>query len=1785
MKNAFPFRFALSIVLLLSPVSAWCVRNGVGEASAQEWIQHPSFGFLENKGQLAFDDGRLDRNTLFTLSTPQLDVFITKQGIKYIFLKTEKESEKERQRERKREGKFSLAEELKRKVEWCRMDMTLQGADIRAENVSAEQPSEGHYNYFFSHCPDGVYDVRMYRKITIKEIYPGIDWVVYISDGSLSGSHAGFKYDFIVHPGADPSAIRMVYKGAGNVKQSPDGSIVIETKLGEIREESPYTYQQGKLIGSAFVMEEKNEVRFSIGTYDRSLGLVIDPKLSWGTLYGGAKNDGPMAICADASGSVYITGYSSPNVPTVNPGGGAYYQTVVGLWGSASISKFNPNGSLFWSTFYGGNTSGSMMYAQGTSLVTNAAGDLLVTGNTCDTVLPLQNPGGGAYFQSVFAGPKNNFGTATEGFILKFTSLGVRQWATYYGGTGMDSPHKIHTDATSNIYVTGSSLSTTTFPVQNPGGGAYFQSVCSGGSNEGDIFILKFNSTGVRQWATLYGGTADESGRGINVDASGNIYVDGTTLSANLPLMNMGGAYNQNAFANFRSAFILRFNSAGVQQWGTFFGNGNYCNGLALDLNNNLYILGNAYQTAAVPITNLAGAYNQAAVVTGPDAWLAKFNPAGAVTWATFLGGNGAEFVDSQLGSSDGYHHISTDCKNNVYITGMTYSTNFPTVNPGCNAHFDNTFGGGNAQWYDLFMTKFNSLGAMLWSTYYGQNQYEFPRASCVDPNGNLFVTGEYCAQGNAGAAQFPLLNPGGGAYFQNNNVDGFDDGFVLKLSPVPATLTTSTVAANCGSNGSASVTATCASPPFTYNWSNGGTTQTITGLNAGTYTVIVGSSGKCIASDTAFVTVTNSGGSVTANTSSGAILCNGGLGSASVTVTSGTSPYTYSWNNGQTTANVTGLSAGTYTINITDATGCGSTKTVSLTQPTAVTATATATAAGCGASNGTANASATGGTGAYTYSWNNGQATATATGLSAGTYTITVTDNNGCTKTATVAVTSNSGGTANITANTNVSCNGGANGTATSSMTGGTSPYTYAWNNGQSTATATGLSNGTYTVTIADANGCTSSKTVSITQPTAVTAAASATAATCNASNATASVTASGGTGALTYSWSNGQTNASATGLSAGTYTVTVTDNNGCTKTATATVTSTGGGTANIASTTNVLCNGGLNGSATASITGGTSPYTYSWSNGQATGTATGLSAGVYTVTVTDANGCTSITTVNITQPVQLSAGISGWSNPNCTGGNNGTASATANGGTGTITYSWSTGGTGNSISGLGAGTYTVTSTDANNCVQTASVVVSQPTLLVLGISGQTNVLCNGGFTGTSTASSSGGSGSSQYLWSNGQTTATATGLSAGTYTVTVTDVNGCTQTAAVTITEPSAINPQTSSINANCGASNGSASVLASGGTGILTYSWSNGQTTTIATGLSAGTYTVTVTDNNGCTKTATASVTNTGAGTASISSVTNVSCNGGNNGMASSTISGGTSPYTFSWSNGQTVQNVIGLSAGSYTITITDANGCIATQTIAITEPPLLVLGASAVAASCQGSDGSASASASGGKAAYVYSWSNGGTTAAISNLSAGTYSCVVTDNNGCTKTTAVVVGNAGGPTATATATATTIQSGASTNLNGTGGGSYNWIPSTGLSCSNCQNPVASPTINTLYCVTVTDSNGCTDQACVMIYVETPCPANLDLSVPNAFSPNGDGHNDVITLHGWKECVTNFVFIIYDRWGEKVFESDDPAKVWDGIFKGKPMDPAVFAYYISATNNNNEPFIRKGNITLLR
>ncbi len=834
--------------------------------------------------------------------------------------------------------------------------------------------------------------------------------------------------------------------------------------------------------------------------------------------------------------------------------------------------------------------------------------------------------------------------------------------------------------------------------------------------------------------------------------------------------------------------------------------------------------------------------------------------------------------------------------------------------------------------------------------------------------------------------------------------------------APLAVSHTTTPAACNGGTNGSITLTVTGGTPAYSFNWSNGATTQSLSGLAAGVYVVTVADNAGCSKKDTVIVnenSTMNVSGTVTNVSCAGA-----SNGAISQTVTGGTSPYVHKWNDGATTKDRTGLAPGTYTDTIRDFNNCKYITQYTITQPNALTCNITKTDAKCyGSADGIAVLTVNGGTPVFTYTWSNGATSKDLTGLAAGTYNVTVKDANNCTSSCTVVIgqpdSLNLGAVV-----TGIKCFGGNDGAINLTVSGGVTAYSFAWSNSATTEDITALVKGNYNVVVTDANGCVKSANYVITEPTELKLSSSIRDVSCfGGADGGVTLSVTGGTPPVTFAWSNGQTTQNLLNVVAGTYTVTAKDANNCSTTLTVTVKQPAAAlTATVTTQTNVLCQGDSTGAINVTIAGGTPTYIYAWSgpNGFTSNNEdiSGLTSGLYKLTVTDQNNCTAVRNVTITQPstgITLSEVVT---KPSCNGGTNGAVNLTVSGGSAPYTYAWtSTNGftaTTEDISGLSADVYTVVVTDAVGCKKTKSINVNENTNLTASLV-KVDVSCFGSANGKVRAVAAGGVGPYTYNFGSGFTSVDSiTGLTPGTYTVTVKDANACVAVASASIAQPDSLNTIASISDVKCfGGNDGNIITSTSGGTPVYSYVWQDGPTTSTRSNLTAGTYTVQVIDAKGCSKSTAFVVTQPAAIKDSLV-VTNVSCAGGNNGAITQIVSGGTPGYSFVWSDGNTSQNRTGLVAALYKVTVSDSKGCAITQQVAITQPDSIKITLKADTAKCA-TNANVVATVTGGVTPYTYTWSNGATTPGLTGVVAGTYTLTVRDANNCTVSKAVTVIN--------------------------------------------------------------------------------------------------------------------------------------------------------------------------------
>ncbi|MFM9052040.1 MAG: PKD domain-containing protein, partial [Bacteroidota bacterium] len=921
-----------------------------------------------------------------------------------------------------------------------------------------------------------------------------------------------------------------------------------------------------------------------------------------------------------------------------------------------------------------------------------------------------------------------------------------------------------------------------------------------------------------------------------------------------------------------------------------------------------------------------------------------------------------------------------------------------------------------------------------------------------------------------------------------------------VTVNPLPnPSVTTSPVNCAGSSNGSATVQLAGGTPPYSYQWSNGSTNSSLTGLAPGTYSVQVTDAAGCSASVSSSIS-----SPLPLNLSITGIspLCFGGTtGTASVSVSGGTAGYTYLWSPGAySSVSVDQLPAGNYTVVVADNNGCTASAIVTLTDPPVLALSTVTTPSTCGASDGTAVVTANGGTGPYQYIWSVGSSTASSlTGLNSGTYAVTVTDANGCSNSTSINIPSTNAPSFVPVVIQDVSCYAGSDGSAQAGSITGNAPFTYQWSNGSNSDSISGIPAGTYSLAITDINGCISVASITVQQPAQLSLVVSSVDASCfGGSDGNASAVVSGGTPGYVYQWSGSAAQGnSVAGLSAGNYSLFLSDANGCVSTQSFQINEPLPIQLSLSSIP-VSCNGGSDGIAYVdSYQNANNPVQFTWSVGAGNSdTITGLSSGTYGVVITDQLGCTSSGTVNIAQPAPLSS-QSSVVIPSCYGYSDGSIGLSVSGGIPAYQFAWSTGDSAvSSLGGLMSGQYDVMITDANNCTLYVSQILAEPTILIASASG-TPATC-GVSDGSATSAVTGGTVPYQYQWTSGAGyLPTADSIPAGLYSVLVNDANGCTASATAVISNVGA--PLASALtlsNVSCnGGSDGVAVPYNVTGNAPFTYSWSSGSFSDTLTGVPAGTYTLIVTDANGCQVSGSTVIDEPTPLIASVSA-TDVTCFAYSDGTANALVNGGTPGYSYSWPvSSSSTLSASGFPAGNFNFIVTDANGCTATAGFLISQPPAIALAVTSDSALCDGaSDGMVAVHVSNGVAPFSFDWGTTGTPNddSLSGVPAGNYNVIVTDANGCSSSaTAVVfqpdpllVSMISNPVSCYGGNDGSIISSVSV---GSPGYTYLWQ---GL--SNSTSSVSSLSSG-YYDLLVTDLNGCSSSASIAVQE----PANLGLS----------------------------------------------------------------------------------------
>ncbi|MCC6412136.1 MAG: gliding motility-associated C-terminal domain-containing protein [Saprospiraceae bacterium] len=1012
---------------------------------------------------------------------------------------------------------------------------------------------------------------------------------------------------------------------------------------------------------------------------------------------------------------------------------------------------------------------------------------------------------------------------------------------------------------------------------------------------------------------------------------------------------------------------------------------------------------------------------------------------------------------------------------------------------------------------------------------------------------------------------------------------------FVVDVSAAPQPQITGQLQLCNGSSGTLSVVGSYTN----YAWSTGETTPTITVNAAGAIGLTVTDANGCTGTTSQNITV---GTSIQTQITALPYACNG-----QITLDAGAGFTTYSWTGGASTQSINATQNGTYDVTVTDAAGCTGTATAVVNIPTTATVAIVGDTELCGGETSTLTATA----GFVNYLWTGGETLSFTTVSQNGTYTVTATDALGCTTTATTAVSVFAIPQVQITGPTSI-CNGN---TGTLGVDGTYSSY--AWSNGQTTPTISVNNAGTIGVTVTDANGCTGTASQNITLGTSIQTQITTLPYACDGQ-----ITLDAGAGFATYLWTGGQSTQTINATLDGAYDVTVTDAAGCTGTATADV--------SIPITPAVflagdfdLCSG-----ESTNLTASPGFVFYQWTNGETTSFIVVNQSGTYSVTATDALGCTATasTAINVfaVPQVQITGPTSICFGSSSTFGVNGVYTS----------YAWSTGATTPTINVSNPGTIGVTVTDANGCTSNIFQNITQ------GNSIQTQITplpyaCDGQITLDA------GAGFNNYLWTGGQTTQTISTTQNGTFTVTVSDGAGCSGTATINTTVP--VLPVVNITGPSAFCEGETVSIAAT--EGFISYVWTGGETTSNVQVGQTGSYTVTVTDGLGCTTTASQNVTESPENNLQIDQLTcdpsavgtventfinqfgcdsvvvlvttlapglvvaaavttdyngfGVACFEGSNGGVQANVSGGTAPFSFVWNQGGDTGNLSNLPAGLYTVTVTDAAGCSGTAEALLNAPVAIQIETDLDQPNCNQEGLVDITSATGGVGPYSFTVGNetqvgdGSNLVTFDGLNPGVQTIQVADNNGCIVVTEAVLQDFTPIQSTYTETYD-VNAGESVQLNMPVNfvpQDIFWSPITGLSCTDCLNPSLAPANSTVINVQVEGLNGCDATGVFVINVKK----GGNVYIPNVFNPSGN-INNTFNAFGDDRIANIRTLQVFDRWGNKIavinnLTPNDPTQGWDGRFRGEDMQPGVYAYWMEIEYVDGTTEVFAGDVTIVR
>ncbi len=1707
-------KYFLCSLLMVRVVSGQILSSAYMQ---KEWKVNPfeQKYFVENKGQWGYKQV-LNQPILIAYDGQHEDYFFTKNAVQIELVQKKwiKEEEYEKEREYKNRSKKQDREEeeyvLKEKREIIVGEWLNTNPNV---TVIFEDKNLFYSSYTFKENGEfkNINFVPTYGKIVYKDIYPNID-IEYTLH-----SKGGYKYNIIVHPGGDIAQIKFRYSKKSKLKNN---EIYTSTRLGNIVDHIPYAYyEKSKLPVTCSYVLSDNVLSFKVENYNGQETLVIDPwtqtpnfpSTNWDCVWECEK---------DGAGNVYIIGGTSP----------------------MQLIKYNNAGALQWTY----NTPYDTTSWLGTFAVDNA-------GNSYVTL------GSGAQIQKV-----NTLGSLVWN---NASPVSFPASAEFWNITFNCNQTK--------LVVAGTRLPISNNPLPEP---FIYQIDINTGSVTSSVQVTSAGSIGNEQEvrsitscsnSTYYYLTHDSIGYiSDNLSLCGNNSVFNFHTNSGLNLSYKCENFRKDncgleaiAFSNFNGfvyvnkgnqvqkrdfstgAVVATANIPGGSFSGGLGGNAVGNSGIAIDNCGNVYVgsTNGVYKFDAN--LNPLGSY-----ATSFNVYDVEVNSGGEVIAAGSTGNSGSTtrtgYVQTFAASAcapqtmiccdPNICPVPQKCQSDPPFT-FSVSTPGGTFSASCGSCINSSTGS--------FSPSVAGTGTFVvtYSLSCGSQTTQVVVAPCATLN--------VCSQ-PSGSLQVSGGTPSYTWAYQTTSVNC--SGCMIGCTFPPGCSVTVTYWANYA-------TGTIAPAPPNYPIRITDATGSTIQINS------AASITPCISCPSIVITPTVQNA-----------LCNGGTGSASVSASGGMAPYTYTWMPGSLTGSVqSNLSPGTvYTVTAKDNNSCTGTVTLSVTQPVAMTSTFTTQNATCTAANGSATITVSNGTAPYTYTWlPGGGNTSVATNLTSGNYTVWVADANNCSATFTTTINSSTSVITTSVGIQNASCN--APGSATVFPSGGNAPYSYTWTPmGGSASVAVGLSIGNYTVNISDNYGCTTFTTLTIGGTGIAIAGIQTQSVSCyGGNNGSATVSVTGGTTPYSYTWTPSvSTSSVANNLSVGSYTVYIQDNANCTATTVVNIAQPNDFTVTVNSSS-VSCFGGSNGSATVNVSGATPPYSYTWlPSGGNSNVASSLSAGMYTVIIADANTCTTVATASVTQASSLNVSIT--STNNC--GSNATATANVSGGTLPYSYTWSpTGGNAQTANNLSPGSYTVFVSDANGCNASSSFTVSSTNL------SYTITIDSADCYGTSTGSASilvqGGSAPYTYTWlPNGGNSNVATNLSAGGYSVIVSDALGCNTTVTLNVLQPNPIVLNVSPSVSVCLNSTISLVASASGGNGNYTYNWNPGgvlNNGTLNVSPSATTiYSVFAQDGKGCSSNV-YTVEVYVYPSLSVTGNTFTVCDNQSIVLTPTIIGVGSGgPYSYTWNTGTTTSSILvtgNYNAQPHQYTVTVSDGCNIPVNAYFTVSVIPVPVSSFTADITKGCPPvRVNFMANHYNSAYTYSWNfgngqtAGGYSASTIYTGTGYYNVSLTVSNGlCSSATTYsnyievypypVADFEANPWVT-----TEFQPTVSFTSTSQGAVTYNWFfndfGSGANNTSNVQNPIHTFSQPGTYSVALVVYNqyGCRDMVVKTIVVEP----EFHIYIPDAFTPDGNGINDMFVCKGMGIDVTRFEMMIFDRWGELIFKTTDFYQGWDGTVKGK-------------------------------